>query len=121
MLSGWLSGLGTVPNLLSRLKTWTRFLCFLFSSDFIFGCTVYVFSKINHLFIAVRCPKLSAPSYGSVTVSGLEVGSTATYECDDGFLLIGSSSRYCQQYGDWSGEAPICNRELIHLKSNLPL
>ncbi|XP_064382161.1 sushi, von Willebrand factor type A, EGF and pentraxin domain-containing protein 1-like [Halichondria panicea] len=57
----------------------------------------------------VRCPKLSAPSYGSVTVSGLEVGSTATYECDDGFLLIGSSSRYCQQYGDWSGEAPICN------------
>ena len=64
-------------------------------------------------YLVNQCPKLSGPSYGSVTVSGLEVGSTATYQCDDGFLLVGSSTRYCQQYGDWSGEAPICNCELI--------
>lgn len=60
---------------------------------------------------AVLCPKLIAPSYGSVSVTGLEVGSMATYECNAGFQLVGTSTRYCFPNGEWSAEAPTCRGE----------
>lgn len=45
------------------------------------------------------------------TDSGIAVGQIAEYECDQGYKLIGSSSRECQLLffnPTWSGDEPIC-------------
>lgn len=60
---------------------------------------------------AILCPNLPSPKYGSVTLTGLQVESIAIYECDSGFVLVGASTRDCLSSGDWSGEAPFCERE----------
>ena len=59
---------------------------------------------------ADECPKLSDPANGDVEITGVNPGDRATYQCDNGHDLVGSSSRKCQQNGQWSGEAPICKR-----------
>ncbi len=74
--------------------------------------TRYIYVDDARGSIVIFCPKLSAPSYGRVSVTGLEVGSSATYECNDGFLLVGTITRYCLPTGEWSGEAPTCRSEL---------
>ena len=58
-----------------------------------------------------RCVILSNPANGRVRQNGVLVGSQATYICDRGFTLVGSSGRICQANGQWSGEAPICKGE----------
>ena len=51
-----------------------------------------------------------------VDFSGTSVGDTATYTCDIGFELIGSSVLNCQDGGTWDNSPPACRRELpIHL------
>ncbi len=47
-----------------------------------------------------------------MSVTGQGVGSGASYKCDYGFQLVGASYRKCLPSGEWSGEAPICRREL---------
>ncbi len=37
--------------------------------------------------------------------------STATYTCNPGYTRSGDQLRICQANGDWSGSAPVCNRE----------
>ena len=59
------------------------------------------------------CEVLDDPINGMVTVDGLSVGSTAIYECDPGFVLIGSEQRICQEDGVWSGTPPICTCKLF--------
>ena len=39
---------------------------------------------------------------------GLTVGSTATYNCSNGLVLLGNATRECLQSGNWSGLEPIC-------------
>ena len=56
---------------------------------------------------SVRCPLLNIVS-GSVRLTGFTPGSTATYSCNDGYNLVGTSVRTCQANGEWSGSAPIC-------------
>ena len=58
--------------------------------------------------VAIQCDALSDPDNGAVSVTGTGVGDTATYTCDDGYELIGSSTRTCQSNGDWSGSPPTC-------------
>ena len=58
----------------------------------------------------VTCPNLSNPANGQVTFSfGVSVGSTATYTCTSGYVIVGESTRVCQGDGSWSGRAPICS------------
>ena len=40
------------------------------------------------------------------------VDTMATFSCDEGFSLSGSSSSICQDSGNWSQETPICGNEL---------
>ena len=54
------------------------------------------------------CPELPDPSNGTVEVSGLTVGSTASYTCDDGFKLSENMLRMCETGGVWSGSEPLC-------------
>ena len=35
-------------------------------------------------------------------------GRTASYSCQDGHVLDGRDSRFCQQDGEWSGAPPTC-------------
>ena len=56
----------------------------------------------------VNCPKLIAPKYGKVSVSGYSYSSTAYYSCDYGYEIYGSHSRKCQHDGTWYGKAPEC-------------
>ena len=69
---------------------------------------------INHLSLppiplAVSCSDLPSPDNGQVVLSGTTFTSTATYSCNTGSILVGSSTRLCQADGMWSGEAPTCN------------
>ena len=66
-------------------------------------CTVHSFSTV------VDCGSLGDPSNGQVTLTGTTVGSTATYECNTGFTLMGNIERTCQDDGDWSGTEPTCD------------
>ena len=60
---------------------------------------------------AKSCPHPSVPLYAQVILSdpvNLRTGSTASYRCDDGYELFGSSVRSCSQSGKWSGDLPYC-------------
>ncbi|XP_011402452.1 PREDICTED: P-selectin-like isoform X1 [Amphimedon queenslandica] len=51
----------------------------------------------------VGCSKLPAPSYGRVWIKGL----VATFRCNKGFILKGSSKRVCKS-GSWTGSPTRC-------------
>ena len=62
---------------------------------------------ITNMFVG--CPNLSAPAHGSVDyISGVDVGSQAIYSCEQGYSLVGISTRVCQSDGTWSGQPPLC-------------
>ena len=71
-------------------------------------------------FIAITCPDLDDPQYGSVRIGSNRVGGTADYKCNDGFTLIGARRRKCQSNGQWGGEAPVCKRKKIDSLSLKP-
>ena len=56
----------------------------------------------------VNCGGLGDPFNGQVMLTGTTVGSTATYECNSGFTLVGNQERTCQEDGSWSGMDPGC-------------
>ena len=65
----------------------------------------------------VRCPNLPNPLNGQVNQQGNEPGDRATYTCNSGYELDDDdeSTRICQNNGQWSGEAPTCERRGIIL------
>lgn len=63
---------------------------------------------LPHLYTEIECPTLQNPANGRVTLTGVTFGSTATYECDSGFVLVGDEERMCQDSGEWSGDEPLC-------------
>ena len=65
--------------------------------------------------IAVSCGPLDDPENGQVTVSGSDVFSIATYTCNQGFGLVGVSSRICETSGVWSDSPPVCERKIKNI------
>ena len=61
--------------------------------------------------IIITCQRLIDPVYGNVDLTGVNVGSKATYSCDRGFQLRGNKIRKCLRNGQWSGSNPVCQRE----------
>ncbi|XP_074620011.1 sushi, von Willebrand factor type A, EGF and pentraxin domain-containing protein 1-like [Acropora palmata] len=62
---------------------------------------------------AVSCPALSSPANGNVALSsGLLMGSTATYTCQNNYKATYATIRYCRADGQWSGGEPSCIRVL---------
>ena len=58
---------------------------------------------------AVTCGVLTNPANGQVGQTGTSTfGQTATYKCNTGYNMVGSSTRTCQATGVWSGSAPTC-------------
>ena len=56
----------------------------------------------------VTCPPLGSIENGVVNTGGFSPGSFATYTCNDGYVLVGDSTRTCQATGIWSGQEPQC-------------
>lgn len=40
-------------------------------------------------------------------------GSVANHTCNEGYILNGTILRICGESGQWSGDVPQCQRELI--------
>ena len=56
----------------------------------------------------IKCPDLSRPSNGVLTVNSISVGSTANFSCNSGYFLVGEPSLTCGGDGTWSAEPPQC-------------
>ena len=75
---------------------------------------------LSPLFSGVLCDVLDSPQNGEVVVTGITVGSTASYSCSFGFALVGDEIRTCEDSRRWSGSAPFCRGALtVCLMSNL--
>ncbi|KAL9960408.1 hypothetical protein ACROYT_G033860 [Oculina patagonica] len=57
------------------------------------------------------CPALQPPVHGSITSlsCGNSFGSQASFSCDTGYRMNGSSQGACEADGTWSGNSTICN------------
>ena len=55
------------------------------------------------------CEDLVPPANGSVEITGLSVGSVATYSCMEGLELNSTAVRTCLDDGSWSGTEPACS------------
>ena len=60
------------------------------------------------IYSVVDCGSPSKLISGSVTFFSTIFGSTATYSCDHGYVMVGQSIHICQVDGNWSGRKPLC-------------
>ena len=56
----------------------------------------------------VNCSRPKLLKGGTVSYDGTGYNMLVEYKCDEGFSLIGSSTRVCKSDGKWSGEEPVC-------------
>ena len=83
-----------------------------------FGClsNIYTSSPQDILYRVYNLPQstgvdCSTPKqlrHGTVNYDGTGYNMVVEYKCDEGYPLIGSSTRVCQSSGKWSGEEPVC-------------
>ncbi len=45
---------------------------------------------------------------------GTVLGASAVYNCDQGYLLLGTTVRQCEANGEWSLTEPTCAGELFN-------
>ena len=67
-------------------------------------------SLFKHIFLVTDCHNLSPPVGGKVNITSSSYLSTATYSCDEGYVLVGQENRTCHYIGIWSGSSPSCLR-----------
>ncbi|XP_022093384.1 sushi, von Willebrand factor type A, EGF and pentraxin domain-containing protein 1-like isoform X2 [Acanthaster planci] len=72
------------------------------------GNTANCLLTINVL--RMQCDPLLPPSHGSIVsqTCGDQSGSVAIFDCNDGYLLIGSKYLACTQEGVWNATVPLC-------------
>ena len=74
-----------------------------------------IFREVIKSFIptcaVVDCGRLFDPRNGDVSFRTTTFNSRAAYSCNNGFLLVGQTTRVCQSNGEWSGKAPVCKSE----------
>ncbi|XP_053376387.1 uncharacterized protein LOC123533517 isoform X2 [Mercenaria mercenaria] len=57
----------------------------------------------------VDCGNLTTPTHGTKKVlQGTKYNDKITFNCNEGFLLVGEETIICGKTGEWSNEAPIC-------------
>ena len=66
--------------------------------------------------ISPDCGGLSLADGSVSIIDRTTVGGTATYSCDSGFKLDGTSPRTCQNDGNWSGAEPTCVPGMLILR-----
>ena len=66
---------------------------------------VYVHDKIS----AQPCPTLMMPTNGNINCDGTQItGAVCSFECNEGYVLNGSSERICLPTNEWSGSVTKC-------------
>lgn len=71
-------------------------------------------------FAAVQCPQPLDVENGRVVSSSSTYGSLASYECINGYRLVGPATRKCEADKQWEGEQPFCEGKLLFIcKHNL--
>ncbi|XP_019626386.1 PREDICTED: seizure 6-like protein 2 isoform X1 [Branchiostoma belcheri] len=55
------------------------------------------------------CSDPGTPPDGSRELSSLAPGSTATFTCNDGFVLVGAATLTCLDTGQWDASRPTCS------------
>ena len=58
-------------------------------------------------------------TYGSDITDPFDFGTTATYSCNDGFVLEGTQVRNCVLDGIWDGAAPLCRGKNVQLVNTI--
>lgn len=66
---------------------------------------------------AKDCGTLAVPLDGSINGRETTFPNEATFNCDEGFILNGSTFRRCQSDGTWSGIHTSCHGEIITCSS----
>jgi len=66
---------------------------------------IKLFTVKNFIFTEKTCPVLQPPIYDAITSlsCGWSFGSQASFSCNLGYRLAGSSVRICEANGRWSG------------------
>ena len=65
-------------------------------------------------FLAVTCKALSNPQHGRLLNCDSqqdrddEYGSICSFQCNEGYVMYGSSTLSCKTDGNWSSQAPRC-------------
>ena len=73
----------------------------------------------NFVSSQIRCPRISAPAYGSLLkCDSTNVGDTCYLRCPQGWDVIGDCFKVCKRDGSWSGSEVMC---LNRAKSCPPL
>ena len=72
-------------------------------------------------FAAVDCGTLAAPQNGEINLTATTFMSTATYNCNSGYILSGNETRTCQASGTWSDNAPTCDRKYDIFQTNIAM
>ena len=57
---------------------------------------------------AKNCGELALDDGSVVYSSGTTYNSVATYSCDEGYELVGDTTRQCGADGQWTGAKPQC-------------
>lgn len=57
----------------------------------------------------VDCGPLSHPNHGNISYFSSTYGSQAQYDCNNGYIINGTSVRTCNADGNWNNTAPACN------------
>ena len=86
----------------------------------LYGNTLHMPTTLHiHLlcYTGITCPDLDPIGNGTLVISGSGLGSTATYSCDDGYILSdGFTVRVCTEHGEWTGRAGFCERTYTHMQ-----
>lgn len=78
--------------------------------------SVYILDHYKYDYCIVftaNCGGLLDPTNGQVSTSGTTEGSIATYSCNNGYHVVGNTSRTCGSNRQWSGNAPTCERKCM--------
>ncbi|WAQ97856.1 CSMD3-like protein [Mya arenaria] len=68
--------------------------------------------------MCAKCPDLSDPRSGTVTVSTTGGVTTATYACQTGYYISGNYLLTCQTTGSWDNTSPTCKCNFPSTPSN---
>lgn len=73
-----------------------------------------IFQIVSSLYIVIECVlPPGAHKNGKRSGSGISIGSTFTYSCNEGYNLQGNATITCMANRQWSGMAPSCSGKLL--------
>lgn len=78
-------------------------------------------SNFDFFFSVIRCGFVGTITNGKVFLNNSSFGGVASFECDEGFNLIGVSLRTCGLDGKWTDSSPECSSKLYCTKLEAPL